>query len=76
MKTVTIAVPPATAESMTETQRIALERLVSPLVDPSFAAHDPLASVLLDIALSAHIAGLTEKDIDAELAAYTMERRR
>jgi hypothetical protein len=37
--------------------------------------HDPLAALLSRAAGEARAAGLTDADIDAELAAYNQERR-
>lgn len=76
MATITIAVAQDAADALSETQRIALERLVGALIEPGTATHDPLAAVLTAIGARAHEAGLTDDDIDAELAAYNMERRR
>ena len=52
----------------------AIGRLVDRMVRPS-QEDDPLAAVLEATARAAQVAGLTEAEIEAELAAYSAERR-
>lgn len=69
-----IPVEAATAAALTDThRREAVGRLVDRLVHPG--ADDPLAALLERTAAEAREAGLTEAEIEAELAAYNAERR-
>jgi hypothetical protein len=58
-----------------EARREKMGKLVSDLLRPGAPANDPLAVLIADVKISAHHAGLTDKEIDAELAAYNAERR-
>lgn len=69
-----IPVEAATAAALSDTRRReAVGRLVDRLVHPG--ADDPLAALLERTAAEAREAGLTEVEIEAELAAYNAERR-
>ncbi len=69
-----IPVEEATAAALSDTRRReAVGRLVDRLVRPG--ADDPLTAVFERTAAEAHGAGLTEAEIEAELAAYNAERR-
>lgn len=69
-----IPVEAATAAALSDTRRReAVGRLVDRLVHPG--ADDPLAALLERTAAEAREAGLTEAEIEAELAAYNAERR-
>lgn len=71
-----IPVEPETAEALTDTKRReAVGRLIDRIVRPS-ASDDPLSALLAATAQKAREAGLTDEDIDAELAAHKAERRR
>ena len=60
---------------MSATQTQALKRLVADMVSPGRRGTDPIAAVLRSISDQAIIEGITDADIDAELAAYNAERR-
>ena len=69
-----IPVEPQTAAALTDARRReAVGRLVDRLVRPG--ADDPLLALFERTAAAAHTAGLTEAEIEAELAAYHAERR-
>lgn len=53
----------------------AVGHLVDRMVRPAAGAEDPLAALLTASAEAAAQAGLTQAEIDAELAAYNAERR-
>jgi hypothetical protein len=74
-----ISVDSETARALADPHRLeAVGRLVDRMVRPS-AKDDPLAAVLdataTATAADARERGLTDEDIDAELAAYSAERR-
>ena len=70
-----IPVEAETARALADQQRrAAVGRLVDRMVRPR-AADDPLAAMLEATARAARDAGLTDADVDAELAAYNAERR-
>ena len=50
-------------------------RLVSDMLRPSDPETDPLAALIAAVKAEARASGLTDEDIDAELAAYNAERR-
>jgi hypothetical protein len=52
-----------------------LGELVSKMLRPVSAETDPLAALITELKADAQAAGLTDKEIDAELAAYNAERR-
>ena len=69
-----IPVEAATAAALADARRrAAVGRLVDRLVRPG--ADDPLIALFERTAADAQKAGLTEAEIDAELAAYDAERR-
>ena len=53
----------------------AIGRLVSDLLRPASPEHDPIAPLIARIKAEARADGLTDADVDAELAAYNAERR-
>lgn len=63
------------SEALPAQQAQALKRLVHDLVQPGRRGHDPIEAVLKAISDQAAHEGITEADIDAELAAYNAERR-
>ena len=76
-KTVTIEinVDEAAADALKDADRLArIGRLVSQ-VARLYQGPDPLAAVLERTSVAARTAGLTDQEIDAELAAYNAERR-
>ena len=71
---VEIEVDPATAAALVDDRRRkAVGRLIERMVRP--AGGDPLARVLEATRAAAREGGLTDAEIDAELAAYNSERR-
>ncbi len=69
-----IPVEEATAVALSDTRRReAVGRLVDRLVRPG--ADDPLIGLFERTAANAREAGMTEAEIEAELAAYNAERR-
>lgn len=69
-----IPVEEATAAALSDARRReAVGRLVDRLVRPG--ADDPLIALFERTAQEAREAGLTEAEIEAELAAYNAERR-
>lgn len=69
-----IPVEEATAAALSDVRRReAVGRLVDRLVRPG--ADDPLIALFERTAAEAREAGLTEAEIEAELAAYNAERR-
>jgi len=76
-KTVTIEinVDEAAADALKDADRRArIGRLVSQ-VARLYQGPDPLAAVLERTSVAARTAGLTDQEIDAELAAYNADRR-
>jgi hypothetical protein len=72
---VTIPVDPAVAAALSDDRnRQAVGRLVSRVLSPR-AGLSPLAEAIGALKADAREAGLTDEDIDAELAAYNAERR-
>jgi hypothetical protein len=70
-----ISVDSETARALADPRRLeAVGRLIDRMVRPS-AKNDPLAAVLEATAADAREQGLTDDDIDTELAAYNAERR-
>jgi len=57
-----------------EGRRASVGKLVSDILEPT-AATDPLALLIRAIKADARADGLTDEDIDAELAAYNAEHR-
>jgi hypothetical protein len=73
--TIEIEVAPETAEALRDPRRRqAVGRLVDRMVRPAKGS-DPLARVLMETRRAARKAGLSDADIDAEIAAYRAERR-
>lgn len=69
-----VPVESATAAALSDVHRLeAVGKLIDRLVRPG--ADDPLAVLLERIAAEAQANGLTEEEIEAELAAYNAERR-
>ena len=50
-------------------------KLVSNMLSPQSPSDDPLAGIFASIKTSARADGLTDEEIEAELAAYNAERR-
>jgi len=76
-KTVEVKIPvePEAAEALADVRnREAVGRLVSRLLRRG-AGSSPLARAIAAMKAEARAAGLTDADIDAELAAYNAERR-
>jgi hypothetical protein len=65
----------AAAALADEARRQRIGKLVSDLLQPSASADDPLARLIAQIKADARAGGLTDKEVDAELAAYNAERR-
>jgi hypothetical protein len=73
--TIQIPVEPDTALALSDPRRrAAVGRLVDRIVRPG-RGDDPLAAVLERASRDAREAGLTDDEIDAELAVYNAERR-
>ncbi len=69
-----IAVEEATAAALSDVRRRdAVGRLIDRLVRPG--TDDPLIALFERTAAEAHEAGLTEAEVEAELASYNAERR-
>jgi hypothetical protein len=72
---VTIPVEPEVAAALTDARnRQAVGRLVSRVLRPR-AGPSSLAQAIAALKAEARAAGLTDTDIDAELAVYNAERR-
>jgi len=72
---VTIPVEPEVAAVLVDTRnREAVGRLVSRMLRPR-TGPSPLAEAIAKLKADARAAGLTDADIDADLAAYNAERR-
>jgi hypothetical protein len=72
---VTIPVDPEAASALADSRnREAVGRLVSRVLRPR-SGPTPLAQAIAELKAAARTAGLTDADIDAELAAYNSERR-
>jgi hypothetical protein len=72
---VKIPVDPETAERLADQRnRDAIGRLISRALRPRSRAGE-LARAIAELKAEARAAGLTDDDIDAELAAYNAERR-
>lgn len=69
-----VPVEEATASALSDARRLqAVGRLIDRLVRPG--ADDPLIALFEKTSAEAHEAGLTEGEINAELAAYNAECR-
>jgi hypothetical protein len=72
---VIIPVEPEAAAALADARnREAVGRLVSRVLRPR-SGPNPLARAIAELKAEARAAGLTDADIDAELAAYNAERR-
>lgn len=67
--------PEAAAALKDDTRREKMGKLVSDLLRPATPADDPLAALIARIKADGRRDGLTDQEIDAELAAYNAERR-
>jgi hypothetical protein len=75
MVDVTIPVEPEAAVALADARnREAIGRLISRVLRPR-SGPSPLAQAIAEMKADARAAGLTDADIDAELAAYNAERR-
>jgi hypothetical protein len=73
--TIEIPVSPEAAAALADAdRRVALGRYVSRMLHGA-KARDLLAEAIAEAKADARAAGLTDADIDAELAAYNAERR-
>ena len=74
VRSIEIPVEETTAAALSDGRRLeAIGRLVDRLVRPG--VDDPLIALFERTAVEAKASGLTEADIEAELAAYNAERR-
>ena len=72
---VTIPVEPEAAAALADARnREAVGRLISRVLRPR-SGPSPLAQAIAEIKADARAAGLTDADVDDELAAYNAERR-
>ena len=72
---VTIPVEPEAAAALADARnREAVGRLVSRVLRPR-SGPNPLAEAIVELKAEARAAGLTDAEIEAELAAYNAERR-
>jgi hypothetical protein len=72
---VTIPVEPAAAAALADARnREAVGRLISRVLRPR-SGPSPLSQAIAEMKADARAAGLTDADIDSELAAYNAERR-
>lgn len=67
--------PEAAAALADDEQRRRVGEMVSRVLRPPTPAEDPLRAILASIKRSGRSAGLTDQDIDEELAKYNAERR-
>jgi hypothetical protein len=67
--------PEAASELSDERRRARIGKLVSEILRPSSAEEDPLARLIAETKRDARAGGLTDEEIDAELAAYNAEHR-
>ena len=73
---VPIPVSPAAAEVLAdEGKRREVGELLSRMLRPTSPEDDPLAALIAEVKADARAGGLTDEEIDAELAAYNAERR-
>ncbi len=73
---VPIPVSPEAAEPLRDdARRERIGKLVSEMLAPGAAGHDPLADVIAGIKDSAARDGLTDAEVEAELVAYNGEHR-
>ena len=67
--------PQAAAALKDDARREKVGKLMSDLLRPPTPADDPLAALIAKIKTDARRGGLTDQEIDAELAAHSGERR-
>jgi len=73
---VEIPLTPEAAEALGDPERRErIGRLVSSILRPQSPGDDPLAGIFASIKRAARDDGLTDEEIEAELAAYNAERR-
>jgi hypothetical protein len=73
---VEIPVTPEAAEALDDPERRErVGKLVSSILRPESPGDDPLAAIFATIKSAARDDGLTDEEIEAELAAYNAERR-
>ena len=73
---VEIPVTPEAAEALGDlARRRRIGKLVSSMLHPQSPGDDPLAVIIASIKNAARADGLTDAEIEAELAAYNDERR-
>ena len=73
---VEIPVTPEAAEALGDlARRRRIGKLVSSMLRPRSLGDDPLAAIFASIKSAASADGLTDDEIEAELAAYNAERR-
>ena len=73
---VPIPVTPEVARLLLDRRRAeAVGKLISDILRPSTPETDPLAAMIAEVKADASADGLTDEQIDAELAAYNAERR-
>lgn len=73
---VEIPVTPEAAEALGDlARRERIGKLVSSMLRPQSPGDDPLAALFASIKSVARAEGLTDEEIEAELAAYNAERR-
>ncbi|WP_162914558.1 hypothetical protein [Desertibaculum subflavum] len=65
----------AAAALQEQARREKVGKLVSNLLRPEAPVSDPLAALIAEIKAAARAEGLSDKEIDAELAAYNADRR-
>lgn len=58
-----------------EARREKVGKFVSDMLRPGSPNDDPLKALIAELKAEARAGGLTDEDIDAELAAYNAERR-
>lgn len=76
MVLVPIPVSPAAAEALAdEAKRREVGHLLSRMLRPPSPEDDPLTTLIAEVKADARAGGLTDEEIDAELAAYNAERR-
>ena len=77
-ETVMVEIPltPEAAEALGDPERRErIGKLISRMLRPRSPGDDPLAAIFASIKSGARTDGLTEAEIEAELAAYNAERR-
>lgn len=71
-----IPVSPEAATALGDPARRArVGRLISDILHPAGPEADPMAALIAEVKAVARTDGLTDAEIDAELAAYNAERR-